>query len=49
MSKIYKIVNDINDKVYVGKTLLPTIEMRFNNIVKMLLKKGWKSVLYIPQ
>ena len=28
MSKIYKIVNDINDKVYVGKTT-STIENRF--------------------
>lgn len=28
MSKIYKIINDINDKVYVGKTNL-TIETRF--------------------
>lgn len=28
MSKIYKIINDINDKVYVGKTMT-TIEKRF--------------------
>jgi hypothetical protein len=29
MGYIYKITNDINDKVYVGKTCLPTIEQRF--------------------
>lgn len=28
MSKIYKIINDINDKVYIGKTKL-SIEKRF--------------------
>lgn len=28
-SKIYIITNDINDKVYIGKTTLPTIEDRF--------------------
>ena len=26
---IYKIINDINDKVYIGKTTLPSIEERF--------------------
>lgn len=34
MGYIYKIVNDINDKVYVGKTLLPTIEERFQAHIK---------------
>lgn len=29
MAYIYQIKNDINDKIYVGKTTLPTIEERF--------------------
>lgn len=29
MAYIYQIVNDVNGKVYVGKTTLPTIEQRF--------------------
>jgi group I intron endonuclease len=43
MSKIYKIVNDINDKVYVGKTLLPTIEMRFKQHCQDAVKKRMKK------
>ena len=31
---IYIIKNDINDKVYIGKTLLPTIEERFQEHLK---------------
>lgn len=34
MGYIYKITNDINDKVYVGKTLLPSIEERFQAHIK---------------
>ena len=34
MAFIYKIVNDINDKVYVGKTTLPSIEERFKEHCK---------------
>lgn len=31
---IYIVRNDINDKVYIGKTLLPTIEERFKEHIK---------------
>lgn len=31
---IYIIRNNINDKVYIGKTLLPTIEERFKEHIK---------------
>lgn len=34
MGYIYKITNDINDKVYVGKTLLSSIEERFQEHIK---------------
>ena len=33
-SKIYIIRNDINDKVYIGKTTLPTIDARFKEHCK---------------
>jgi len=31
---IYIIKNDINDKVYIGKTLLPSIEERFQEHIR---------------
>lgn len=39
MSKIYKIINDINDKVYVGKTM-STIEKRFKEHCEDSIKRG---------
>ena len=43
---IYKIVNDINDKVYIGKTL-SSIEKRFEEHQKDSLKKE-KENLFLP-
>lgn len=38
LAYIYKIVNDINQKVYIGKTEF-SIEKRFKNIVKIAVEK----------
>jgi hypothetical protein len=38
--KIYCISNDINDKLYIGKTVRPTLQERFNEHCKDSLKVG---------
>ena len=46
MAYIYKIINDINDKVYVGKTIL-SIDARFNQHIKDSLRlRNEKRPLY---
>lgn len=41
MPYIYKIMNDINNKIYIGKTSLPSIEDRFKDHIKD--SKKWKN------
>ena len=48
MSKIYKIINDINDKVYIGKTKL-SIEKRFKQHYEDSKKEIKRIDLYIKQ
>ena len=36
MGYIYKIINQINGKVYIGQTNLPTIQGRFNEHIKKM-------------
>ena len=40
---IYIIKNDINNKVYIGKTLLPTIEERFKEHLKESIRERSKN------
>lgn len=42
IGKIYIIKNDINDKVYIGKTLLPTIEDRFKEHLKDAPRRNYE-------
>ena len=46
MPYIYKIINNINGKIYIGKTNF-TIENVGKNIVRILRKKVYKNVRYI--
>lgn len=43
MGYIYKITNDINDKVYIGKTLLPSIEDRFKEHLHDYTRKEYAT------
>lgn len=41
--KIYIIKNDINNKVYIGKTLLPTIQERFKEHLKDAPRRNFEK------
>lgn len=48
MGYIYQIVNDVNEKVYVGKTEL-TIEQRWKQHLRDSKKENIKIVLFIKR
>lgn len=48
MAFIYKITNDINNKVYIGKTE-KTVEQRLNSIVEKVIFLAQIDALYMQQ
>ena len=47
LAYIYKISNDINNKVYIGKTSHSTIEERFKSILQIVKSSILKKDLYM--